>query len=155
MSAPNDIVVFMIPAWTAEGLLPQGVHASDWSEVTMRFGWNAHRASLLLGLADGMSVLRSAGCERLWLDGSFVTQKELPNDYDACWAPDNVDPLRLDQVLLNLQPGDRAAIKSKYLGDLLIAGLELGSGLTFVEFFQLTRDGKPKGIVLLNPQEFP
>jgi hypothetical protein len=35
----------------------------------------------------------------------------------------------------------------------LIAGVELGSGLQFVDFFQQTREGHPKGIVLLDPQE--
>lgn len=154
MSLHNDIVVSMVPEWMENGLLPAGVHPASWAEVEGRFGWNAHRQSLLLGLRDGLAVLRRAGCERLWLDGSFVTSKELPSDYDGCWAHDNVSPGLLDPILLNLRPGDRQAIKSRYLGDLLVAGLELGSGLTFVEFFQRSRDGERKGIVLLNPQEF-
>lgn len=145
----------MIPDWTHEGLLPAGIHAAPWVEIESRFGWNAHRRSLMLGLRDGLTVLKGAGCKRLWLDGSFVTDKELPSDYDACWAPDNVQPGLLDPILLNMQATDRQAIKSRYLGDLLIAGVELGTGLTFVEFFQQTRDGTPKGIVLLNLQEFP
>jgi len=155
MSTPNDIVVSMIPDWTHDGLLPAGVHSASWTDIESRFGWNAHRKSLLLGLRDGLTVLSGAGCERLWLDGSFVTSKELPDDYDACWAPNNVSPGLLDPILLNMRPGDRQAIRSRYLGDLLIAGVEAGSGLTFVEFFQQSRDGVPKGIVLLNLQEFP
>ena len=66
-----------------------------------------------------------------------------------------VDPGLLDPVLLDYSPAGRAAIKAKYLGDVLIAGVERGSGLPFVEFFQRTCDGQRKGIVLLNPKEVP
>jgi len=143
----------MIPGWTDDGLLPHGVHPATWEEVEERFGWNARRLSLMLGLRDALRALAIAGCPALWLDGSFVTDKELPGDYDACWEPLGIEPTRLDPILLDFSPGGRMAAKSRYLGDLLVAGLELGSGLQFVEFFQQTRDGHRKGIVLLDPQE--
>lgn len=110
---------------------------------------------LLLGLRDVAAVLANAGCSALWLDGSVVTDVESPGDYDACWDWHGVDPGLLDPVLLDYSPVGRAVIKAKYLSDVLIAGVELGSGLPFVEFFQRTRDGQRKGIVLLNPKEVP
>lgn len=143
----------MIPDWTDEGTLPPGVHAATWAEVIARFGWNTRRNSLLLGMLSAVQTLDSAGCTRLWIDGSFVTKKELPNDWDGCWAPDGVDPALLDPSLLQLTIVGRRIIKSKYQGDVLIAGIERSTGLTFVDFFQQSRDGSPKGIVLLNPRE--
>jgi hypothetical protein len=143
----------MIPDWTPEGLLPVGIHVATPTEVEERFVWNAHRASLLLGLGEALKSLKGAGCTRLWLDGSFVTTKELPSDWDACWSTTGVLEVLVEPIFKLEQPTDRQAIKSKYLGDLIPAGIELGSGLPFVEFFQQSRDGAPKGIVLLNPQE--
>ncbi|MYC08219.1 MAG: helix-turn-helix domain-containing protein [Chloroflexi bacterium] len=59
--------------------------------------------------------LRDAGCQTAYIDGSFGTDKEHPNDYDACWEEAGVDPYLLDPVLLTFDLG-RATQKAKYLG---------------------------------------
>lgn len=145
----------MLPKLTDEGLLPAGIHPASWDDVLSAFGGSQWRGVLLLGLRDVAAALASAGCSALWLDGSFVTDDELPSDYDACWDWQGVDRGLLDPLLLDYSPAGRAAIKAKYLGDVLLAGVGLGSGWPFVEFFQRTRDGRRKGIVLLNPKEVP
>ena len=58
--------------------------------------------------------LKAAGCRTVYVDGSFVTSKELPNDYDACWEEAGVDPETLDPVLLTFDAG-RATQKAKIL----------------------------------------
>lgn len=131
------------------------MHKADWDDLVRTFGTNERRRVLLGGLSAACSALAAAGCTQLWVDGSFVTDKDRPGDYDACWDWVGVDDRLLDPVLIDFSPAGRAAIKAKYLGDVLIAGIELGSGLPFVEFFQRTRDGGTKGIVLLNPMEVP
>lgn len=144
----------MIPDWTVDGLLPPGEHAATWQEVRERFGWNSRRESLLFGLADFLAMLAHAGCTRMWLDGSFVTNKDLPGDYDACWQMRGVDSSLINPVVLDFSIAGREAAKARYLGDLFPAGIETGSGLPFVNFFQQTREGDPKGIVVLTPQEY-
>ena len=42
-----------------------------------------------------------AGCRRAYVDGSFVTAKEVPGDFDGCWEAEDVDPDALDPVLLD------------------------------------------------------
>jgi hypothetical protein len=86
----------------------------------------------------------------LFLDGSFVTSKEAPNDYDACWPGGELDdPDRIDPVLFDF-PAGRAAMKQRYDGELFVAELDAtGLGEPFRRFFQLTRDGEEKGIVVL------
>jgi hypothetical protein len=69
-----------------------------------------------------------------------------------CWDWAGVDQPKLDPILLDYSPAGRAAIKAKYLGDVLINGIERSSGLLFRDFFQLSRDGKDKGIVEFDPK---
>lgn len=142
--------MFVIPNFRADGLLPVGEHASTWAELTTRFDWRPHRLVLLDGLRAACLNLAAGGCQRLWLDGSFVTSKQIPADYDACWDPQGVDPLLLDPCLLDFTPGGRLRMKAKYLGDLFVAGIEGRTSQPFVEFFQLDRSGERKGIVVVD-----
>lgn len=117
-----------------------------------RFGWNPRRRRLLDGLADAMALLQAAGCRRIWLNGSFVTAKEEPGDFDACWDPEGVDFDRLDPIFFELADG-RAAPKRRFGGELFPNVVEAGSGLVFADFFQNERDTGRKGIVVLPLQE--
>ena len=75
----------MIPPLNADGLLPPGVHWSGWDELGDRFGSNPWRRRLMSGLRAALENLASAGCSVVYINGSFVTSKDFPNDYDACW----------------------------------------------------------------------
>jgi hypothetical protein len=139
----------MLPPFDLEtGRLPDGVHEVTWQDVVERFGFNSRRRQLLEGLADAIELLAAAGRRRVWLDGSFVTAKEEPVDFDACWDLDGVDLDVLDPVLLDLSLG-RAAQKSRFGGELFPNVVEAQSGLEFAEFFRNERDTGRKGIVVL------
>jgi hypothetical protein len=86
------------------------------------------------------------------LNGSFVTAKDEPGDFDACWDPDGVDLDPLDPVLFDLSAGRRAQ-KARFGGELFPNVIESKSGLVFVEFFQNERDTGRKGIVLIDLSE--
>jgi hypothetical protein len=146
----------VIPPFQSNGNLPPGLHTATWEEVADRFGSTLERQRLLLGLRAALDALRAAGCRRVYLDGSFVTAKRAPGDFDACWDVTEVDPALLDPVLLIFDQG-RAAQKAKYGGELFPAQLPNGiSGLTFLEFFQIDkRTGRPKGIIVLDLREWP
>jgi len=103
---------------------------------------------LLGGLHAALLNLEAAGCRQVRSDGSFVSAKPLPQDYDGCWSPDGVDLSRVDPVLLDYS-SRRAAMKAKYLGELFIETLPAVKGMNFIEFFQQDRDGARKGLVLI------
>lgn len=142
----------MIPEFTPAGLLPPGVHVATWAGLLERFGGNFRRRDILQGVSRAAASLKSAGCQRLWLDGSFVTHKRSPSDWDGCWDPVGVDPAKLDSVLRDLSPLGRRRMKTKYMADLFPASVVEGqSGLLFVNFFQVDKEtGGPKGILLLD-----
>lgn len=127
---------------------------ATWEEVVERFGWNPHRRRLLDGLADGLEALASSGCRQVWLNGSFVTSKDEPADFDACWDFEGVELDRVDPVMLDLSAG-RHAQKARFGGEFFPNVVEAGSGLVFADFFQNDRETGRKGIILIHLEELP
>lgn len=142
----------MLPALTTDGLLPPGIHVAEWDEVYAAFGTTPHRRRLLDGFCRAINALKSAGCKRAYLDGSFVTSKDKPGDFDGCWEEANVDPSLLDPILLTFGNG-RAAQKIKFGGELFPAGslADPTSGSIFIDFFQIHKEtGAAKGIIAID-----
>ena len=71
-------------------LLPPGIHMADLATIERHYASSIWRRKLFVGLVEACGSLSRAGCQRLYLNGSFVTQKPVPNDYDACWDPSGV-----------------------------------------------------------------
>ena len=140
----------MIPAWLPDGDLPAGVHFATWREIASRLSFNPRRQKLFDGFRRACGELRNAGCRLVYVDGSFVTRKEHPGDFDACWDVQSVDEEKLDPVFWDFSNG-RAAQKHRFLGELFPAQLPEGAtGRAFVEFFQVNKlTGEPKGILAI------
>lgn len=141
----------MIPPFDERGNLPPGVHEADWNELETRFSGSRRRAELLAGLRRALRALRDAGCRTAYIDGSFVTAKEEPGDFDACWDAVGVDASLLDPVLLDFNEGRRGQ-KERFGGELFpsIAAAE-PEGTRFLDFFQRDCEtGEPKGIVAID-----
>ena len=136
------------------GYLPPGVHDAGWRDVAGRFAGNSHRARLMGGLLAAYLNLAAAGCGEVLLDGSFVTAKSLPGDYDDAWETVGVDPDRVDPVLLDFS-NRRAAMKAKYLGDLFPASAIAAPGVLYRDFFKTDRNGVEKGIMLIDLGSLP
>jgi hypothetical protein len=153
---PNIYVGLVLPGFTEDGLLPEGLHRATWDEVVARFGWTRRRRRLLGGLQAAAANLRDAGARYLWLDGSFTTVKPDPDDYDCAWDAMGVDLAKVDPILTDLedQRTGRYKQKAKYNGELLV-GFDGPSGMLFQVFFQQDRNGNTKGIVLLELGTLP
>jgi hypothetical protein len=129
-------------------VLPIGIHNSDWSEISIRFGVTPRRVQLLGGMKIALDHLFGLGCPQIWLDGSFVTGKPDPGDYEIVWDPRYVDPIPLDPVFLDFSAGTIPQ-KIKYLGEFFPSTyIEASSGKPFLEYFQIDTDtGARKGII--------
>ena len=145
----------MIPPLNDDGLLPPGIHWATWVEVEERYATSVWRRMLIDGARRATENLKQAGCKTLYLDGSFVTSKERPSDFDGCWDPDGVTWDQVDLVLRTFR-NRRAAQKAKYHGELFISSGLADGGLTFLDFFQRDKDtGSPKGIIAIDLEAFP
>lgn len=143
-----------IPPFEDSGNLPEGIHEASWEEIVDRYGTTDRRRELLEGLQQALESLRGAGCRRLYIDGSFVTAKDEPADFDACWEAAGVDPDLLDPVLLTFA-NRRAAQKERFGGELFPADWEADPhGTRFLDYFQQDSvTGERKGIVALDLEE--
>lgn len=140
----------MIPDFDERGLLPEGIYTATWEEIEKRFGWNRHRRHLLQGLSEALPLLKAAGVRRLFINGSFVTAKQRPNDIDCCWDISGVDPDALDPVFFDFENG-RALQKARFGAEFFPAQWTEGlSGEPFLGFFQVDKaTGARKGIIEL------
>ena len=141
----------MIPKFDDMGFLPPGIHESTWDEFSSRFNFSPRREWLLIGLKKALLQLQYSGCKKVFIDGSFVTLKQEPDDYDGCWEANGVDIKKLDPVFLQFDDR-RIKQKLKYRGELFISNMqEMGLGICFLDFFQMRKDSNDKkGIVSIN-----
>ena len=139
----------MVPEFDKEGNLPVGIHKIKWPEFREKFGYNHYRKELIRGMLDALKSLKKAGCSTVFIDGSFVTDKRKPNDYDGCWATTGVDINSLDPAFKDFR-SRRIAQKVKFSGELFPATGINKYGQTMLDFFQEDRNANPKGIIEIN-----
>ncbi len=103
----------VIPEFDENGNLPEGVHDATVEEVRARFAYNPTRQKLFDAFLE---VLQSSKSPEVHLDGSFITTKEEPRDYDMCWESTGVEPTGELREFLKL----REQRKERYLGDIFL-----------------------------------
>jgi len=129
-------------------VLPPGVHEASLAEVAARYGTNDVRKKQMAGLERSLEMLRDAGCKAAFLDGSFVTEKETPGDFDLCWLAMGVDEKKLDPIILDCSSEGRKKQKAKYGGEFFPSTMGATSGGFFFSFFQKDKFTQmPKGII--------
>ena len=144
----------MIPDFVDIGgpwrVLPPGVHDATMKEVEARFATSDKRKSIFAGFSNGVTILREAGCRRIFLDGSFISEKPIPGDFDACWDLTGVDVTKLDPVFLDFSDA-RKKQKDCFYGEFFPANFLANGTHRFLDFFQTDRHtGKAKGIICIN-----
>jgi hypothetical protein len=137
-----------IPPFRADGYLPEGLYLATEPEALFRFGASTRRRRrLALRLRQWVELARQVGGRRLLIDGSFVTEKEQPNDIDAVilLPPEfqeqveqgNPAALELEDMLMTRRPEE------------IFAAEDETDWAEWIEFFSRTReaDERRKGLV--------
>jgi hypothetical protein len=150
----------MIPDFDLTDNLPPGIHEASIEEIKERFAYNKKRCELFEGLLHALADLSSVGCKIVYIDGSFVTKKAMPKDFDGCW--DNTGISRTEMQTKHpifISPADlkvrRVKQIEKYGGELFPAHMTTsidkdGNIITYLDFFQKDIDDKPKGIIKID-----
>ena len=152
----KNIVVYVIPDFVDIGglwkVLPPGVHDATLEEVESRFSTSERRKRLYSGFREGVMALCKAGCRKIFLDGSFVTEKTNPGDFDVCWDPVGVDTAKLNPVFRDFSEG-RKKQKEAFQGEFFPDHLPADGKRTFLDFFQIDKDTQNvKGIICIKLQ---
>lgn len=147
----------MIPDFVDIGgpwkVLPLGVHDATLNEVETHFATSVHRKRLFAGFKEGVLALRKAGCRKIFLDGSFITEKPVPYDFDVCWDTMGVDFAKLNPVFLDFSD-NRKNQKDCFHGEFFPIHLLADGKRIFLEFFQIDKDtGGAKGIICIKFQK--
>ena len=135
--------VIVIPDFDKNGNLPPGIHEATIQEVEAHFAHNMHRKRLFEGLLKVLKILEGCGCPEVYLNGSFITLKSEPKDYDLCYEPTGIKGTEAFKQFLET----RDERKEKYFGDIFPRLPQPPYEMDHVEDWQTDRDGEIKGIV--------
>lgn len=135
----------MIPDFNKDGYLPKGMHKATLREIKQRFGSSSsERKELFKGIISLVELLRKhkGSIKQFLLNGSFVTKKESPKDFDCILLVKNdfdFDSPEAEQL--------RAA--KKLFGAHLFTFMEedVGRHRGLIDFFGHDQDQRPKGLV--------
>lgn len=178
----------LLPFFTADGLLPAGAYKLTVEELRNSFlvtgvgcapSWDvAWRGKLVDGLEILACQLWSVGIQQVFVDGSFVEDKDHPNDIDGyfecefryyvsgklvkdlnfldpykvwTWSPKSLKPARNSiKAQLPMWRTYRVELYPHFIQNTGIVD-EHGNELPFPSAFRQRRsDSKPKGIILLS-----
>lgn len=76
----------MIPDFNENGELPEGIHLVNLGEIKERFCFNERRNYLFINLLKVINEIKSVDGKVIYIDGSFISNKENPSDIDICWG---------------------------------------------------------------------
>ncbi|HWK06625.1 MAG TPA: hypothetical protein VNS58_23480 [Puia sp.] len=135
------------------GNLEPGIYEMGWDDFKITFGFNAHRQVLIKGLELAIFELKAVGCKAVYIDGSFVTKKIYPGDFDMCWDEKDVNY----ELMNSSYPGltdfgfKMKNMKKRYGGDIVpMTNYANSRGTGFLVYFQEDRQGKEKGIIRIS-----
>ena len=139
-----------VPELTRSGDLPVGVHPATLAELVARFGSGSDRRKLLaLRLERVYEIAKQTGhLLHFVVFGSFVTDKELPNDVDVfIIMDDNFEFGRLEPASRLLF--DHAAAQDHFGCSIfwVRSMAAMGGAKAAMADWQIKRDGSERGIV--------
>lgn len=140
----------MIAEFQKDGNLPKGLYKATLHEVREVFGTGSARRKLLIGnLENIIELAKSTGkLERVILWGSFVSNKEFPQDIDLLL-------IMRDDFDVNANPPevkrmfDYAQGRIAFNADIFWTKSSIGEEVIdlWLETYQMTRDFESRGIV--------
>jgi hypothetical protein len=127
-----------IPSLTSDGLLPVGIHDCTLSEIEATYARNYKRRQVWGRFSEFLEHLKGIpGLNAVYVDGSFVTDKEKPSDVDIVIEyDDGRTRVRLAQTYWFLRQKDK--VKHRYSVDVL-GCLKTEKSPAMVELFQMLR----------------
>ncbi len=148
----------MIPEFQKDGNLPKGLHKATLNEVREVFGTgSARRKLLIVNLKNIIELAKSTGkLERVIVWGSFVSNKEFPQDIDLLLIMGNDFDMDANPPEVKLV-FDYVQGRIAFNADIFWTKSSIGKEAIdlWLETYQMTRDFKSRGIaeVIISDKE--
>ncbi len=110
------------------------------------FGWNEHRRGPSVQVYEALVILRRPGSVKVWVNGSFTTDKATPADVDVLYAL-GVRLIELHPLFRDERLETKVARKSVYGGDYRAV---YEDERALFNLFATDRSDVPKGMVVLS-----
>ncbi len=144
----------MIPDFNENGELPEGIHEATLEEVQDRFCINFKRKQLFRDFLLLMKEFQKIDCKDIYIDGSFTSNIDFPNDVDVCWGTLENASSEYFKYIKEVAPDLHYEID--YFGKCHIqpayynAWTQDIQNIFYIDFFQISKIYKtPKGIIKL------
>jgi hypothetical protein len=141
-----------LPEFNERGVFPPGIYPARLDEFKRRLGFNSYRQEMIeKGLLSVLNELRDKDLRRIFVDGSFVTEKPFPGDIDAyVLVPDRTHPMF--RFIAERHKAWRALYRIHCFPAIQNED-GFGSEVYWKDFFGHQPDQSPKGIVALELSE--
>ena len=140
-----------IPKFTPNGFLPPGIYRSPYEDFASHFGSNEHRIQMLKTVDPMLRRLADQGQERVYVAGSFVSQKPFPKDIDMLVHTTSTASSSLQHTLNDLRGikfGETmTAAKRQFNVDLMQGKASEGLDCKHLKLFRASRTGEEIGII--------
>lgn len=135
------------------GLLKSNIYEMTLTEFEEAFVNNSSRERIFKGLLLLIEHLREIGCITIYIDGSYVTKKQRPNDVDVCWVVEKGSMGMAEEKFPWLADPENNIkyLNANYCADVFPSDFLMYSGGTILDFFQKDKEThKLKGIIKMN-----
>jgi hypothetical protein len=133
--------------FNSQGFLHRTI-ALSYEEFRFHFGTNPRRIEQIDNASRYFYIFSLCGCTSVYIDGSFISKKEHPEDIDLCFDLTDVDPKKLERLFpqfFNLN--QMGKIRRDFLCHIFHFSV---SDMSLFELLQYDRDDNFKGFVELN-----
>lgn len=135
-----------IPHFNRYGNLPPGIHKATIKEAKQRLATNQRRKEIFddfLKMIKSIPTKERKVIKSLILDGSYVTDKEDPGDWDCILI------VKKDSIDFLESPTAEKLKRAKefYNGDMILAMEDSAPARIWTDFFSMDKEGRPKGLI--------
>jgi hypothetical protein len=123
-------------------------------QFQQHFGFNEERGKKVINLFQVANKFKKIGCNKLFVFGSFATQKEFPNDIDVCFDIVNLNEETIEENDSLFDKYERRRIH-KYF-QVHIAFFKVNNNDEELKrFMKKDRDGNQRGIIEIDLKDLP
>jgi hypothetical protein len=133
--------------FNSQGFLHETILLS-YEEFKHHFGTNQRRINQINNALKFFRLFHSCGCQTVFVDGSFVSKKENPEDIDLCFDLTDMDVEKIRKVFPQFfEPNEIGKIHREFQCHIL----HFDKNFTvYFDFLHEDRNGNPKGLVRLD-----